>query len=146
MADVLIAPTRPAADRFERYYAEKLWEWIPEVYRDRDGRPEFPGNGTLRALIEIVAGQAATIRRDIDRLWDDEQIALCDDWAVAYIGDLLGTRPVSELNRRGQRVAVARTLFYRRRKGTPVVIEALIRDIGDLDGAVVEGFRRLGRT
>lgn len=146
MADVLITPTRPAADRFERYYAEKLWEWIPEVYRDRDGRPEFPGNGTLRALIEIVAGQAATIRRDIDRLWDDEQIALCDDWAVAYIGDLLGTQPVSELNRRGQRVAVARTLFYRRRKGTPVVIEALIRDIGDLDGAVVEGFRRLGRT
>ena len=86
------------------------------------------------------------IRRDVDRLWDDQQIALADDWAVSYIGDLLGTRPVSEQNRRGQRVAVARTLYYRRRKGTLAVLEALIRDIGDFDGAVVEAFRRLGRT
>lgn len=146
MAETDSTRTRPAADGFERYYAEKLWEWIPEVHRDRDGRAEFPGDGTLRALVELVAGQAAVIRRDIDRLWDDQQIALADDWAVAYIGDLLGTRPVSEQNRRGQRVAVARTLFYRRRKGTPVVLEALIRDIADLDGAVVEGWRRLGRT
>lgn len=138
--------TRPAADGFERYYAEKLWEWIPEIYREADGQPDFAGAGTLRALIELVADQAAVIRRDIDRLWDDQQIALADDWAVAYIGDLLGARPVSEQNRRGQRVAVARTLFYRRRKGTPVVLEALIRDIGDLDGAVIEAFRRLGRT
>lgn len=146
MAEIAGTPTRAAADNFERYYAEKLWEWIPEVHRDRDGRPEFPGNGALRALVELVADQAAVIRRDIDRLWDDQQIALCDDWAVAYIGDLLGTRPVSEQNRRGQRVAVARTMFYRRRKGTLAVLEALIRDIGDLDGAVVEAFRRLGRT
>ncbi|MEL6265724.1 MAG: hypothetical protein AAFR52_08755, partial [Pseudomonadota bacterium] len=146
MAETDSTRTRPPADDFERYYAEKLWEWIPEVHRDRDGRAEFPGDGTLRALVELVAGQAAVIRRDIDRLWDDQQIALADDWAVAYIGDLLGTRPVSEQNRRGQRVAVARTLFYRRRKGTPVVLEALIRDIADLDGAVVEGWRRLGRT
>jgi hypothetical protein len=65
---------------------------------------------------------------------------------VSYIGDLLGTRPVSEQNRRGQRVAVARTIFYRRRKGTPLVLEALIRDIGDFDGAVVEAFRRLARS
>lgn len=137
---------RPAADGFERYYAEKLWEWIPEVYREADGQPDFAGAGTMRALAELIADQAAVIRRDIDRLWDDQQIALADDWAVAYIGDLLGTRPVSEQNRRGQRVAVARTLFYRRRKGTPLVLEALIRDIGDLDGAVVEAFRRLGRT
>lgn len=146
MAEIDTTPLRPAADDFATYYAEKLWDWIPEVHRDRDGRAEFPGDGTLRALVEVVASQAAVIRRDIDRLWDDQQIALCDDWAVSYIGDLLGTRPVSEQNRRGQRVAVARTLFYRRRKGTLLVLEALIRDIGDLDGAVIEGFRRLGRT
>jgi hypothetical protein len=146
MAQVTQGPTRAANDRFERYYAEKLWEWIPEVYRDADGRDDNPGQGTLRALIELVAGQAAVMRRDVDRLWDDQQITLADDWAVPYIGDLLGTRPVSEQNRRGQRVAVARTIHYRRRKGTLPVLEALIRDIGDLDGAVVEAFRRLGRS
>ncbi|MDO6416125.1 hypothetical protein Q4F19_17195 [Sphingomonas sp. BIUV-7] len=100
----------------------------------------------MRAIVELVAGQAAVIRRDIDRLWDDQQTALADDWAIPYIGDLLGTLPVSELNRRGQRVSVARTIFYRRRKGTLPVLEALIRDIADLDGIVVEAFRRLGRT
>lgn len=146
MVQVTQAPTRAAHDGFERYYAEKLWEWIPEVYRDADGHDDNPGKGTLRALIELIADQAAVIRRDIDRLWDDQQVTLADDWAVPYIGDLLGTRPVSEQNRRGQRVAVARTIHYRRRKGTVPVLEALIRDIGDLDGAVVEAFRRLGRT
>jgi hypothetical protein len=146
MAQATQGPSRAANDGFERYYAEKLWEWIPEVYRDADGRDDNPGKGTLRALIELVAGQAAVIRRDVDRLWDDQQITLADDWAVPYIGDLLGTRPVSEQNRRGQRVAVARTIYYRRRKGTVPVLEALIRDIGDLDGAVVEAFRRLGRS
>jgi hypothetical protein len=146
MSDTETIATRPAADGFERYYTEKLWSWIPEVYRDLDGQDDNPDRGTLRALIELVADQAAVMRRDIDRLWDDQQIALCDDWAVSYIGSLLGTRPVSEQNRRGQRVAVARTLYYRRRKGTLPVLEALIRDIGDLDGAVVEGFRRLGRS
>jgi hypothetical protein len=140
------APTRPADDGFELYYAEKLWAWIPEIYRDLDGQPEGPAQGTLRALIGLIADQAAVIRRDIDRLWDDQQIALADDWAVPYIGDLLGTLPVSEQNRRGQRVSVARTMFYRRRKGTLPVLESLIRDIADLDGAVVEAFRRLGRT
>lgn len=146
MAEIQTTPTRPAADGYARYYTEKLWAWIPEVYRDLDGQLDNPGQGTLRAIIELVAEEAAVIRRDIDRLWDDQQIALADDWAVPYIGDLLGTRPVSEQNRRGQRVAVARTLFYRRRKGTLPVLEALIRDIGDLDGAVAEAFRRLGRT
>src|SRR5690606_38448295 len=132
MAQVSEGPTRAAADGFERYYTEKLWEWIPEVYRDADGRADNPGKGTLRALIELIAGQAAIIRRDIDRLGDDQQITLADDWAVPYIGDLLGTRPVSEQNRRGQRIAVARTIHYRRRKGTVPVLEALIHDIGDL--------------
>ena len=146
MADLQTAATRPAADGFERYYAEKLWEWIPEVYRDADDRDDSPGRGALRALVELIATQAAISRRDIDRLWDDQQIALADDWAVPYIGDLLGTRPVSEHNRRGQRVAVARTLFYRRRKGTVPVLEALMRDIGDLDGVVAEAFRRLARS
>ena len=146
MSDLQAVPTRPAADGFASYYTEKLWAWIPEIYRDLDGETDNPGQGTLRALVELLAAQAAVMRRDVDRLWDDQQIALADDWAVSYIGDLLGTRPVSEQNRRGQRVAVARTLYYRRRKGTLAVLEALIRDIGDFDGAVVEAFRRLGRT
>ena len=74
----------------------------------------------------------------------DQFIELCDDWAIPYIGDLVGTRLVHELNRRGRRVDVARTIFYRRRKGTPLVLETLSRDITGWEGTVVESFRRLG--
>jgi len=134
----------PARDGFERYYAEKIFEWIPAIYKDEDGLGANPG--ALRAIVEILARQAATARRSIDRLWDDQFIELCDDWAIPYIGDLVGTRLAHELNRRGRRVDVARTIFYRRRKGTPQVLEILIRDIADWEGVVVESFKRLARA
>jgi hypothetical protein len=133
----------PAADGFELYYAEKLWAWIPEVHRTEDLEAAAPG--ALRALIEVFANQAAVIRRDIDRVWDDQFVETADDWVLPYLADLVGTRPVSEFNTRGQRVDVAKTIHYRRRKGTPSVIQQLIRDIGDFDGLIVEGFRRLVR-
>jgi hypothetical protein len=134
----------PALDEFERYYTEKIWEWIPAVYKDEDGLASRPD--VLRSIVIILARQAAVARRSIDRLWEDQFIELCDDWAIPYIGDLVGTRLVHELNRRGRRLDVARTIFYRRRKGTPHVLEILIRDIAGWEGAAVESFRRLARA
>jgi hypothetical protein len=135
---------RPAEDNFARYYAEKLWDWIPEIYRHEDGLAQNPG--VLRAIVEIIAAQAAIARRSVDQLWNDSQIDTADDWAVPYIGDLVATRLLSALNLPGRRVDVAKTVFYRRRAGTPLVIETLTRDIGRWDSAVVEGFKRLART
>jgi hypothetical protein len=134
----------PALDQFERYYTEKIWDWIPAVFKDEDGLAAKPD--VLRSIVAILARQAAIARRSIDRLWEDQFIELCDDWAIPYIGDLVGTRLVHELNRRGRRVDVARTIFYRRRKGTPLVLELLVRDITGWAGVVVESFRRLARA
>ena len=134
----------PAQDGFERYYAEKLWEWIPSVYRHEDGLANPPH--VLRGLVELLARQAAIARRGSDRLWEDQYIQTCDDWAIPYLGKLLGTRLVGSLNRRGRRADVAKTIFYRRRKGTPVVMEALIQDITGWEGRVVESFKRLARA
>ncbi len=131
-------------DNFELYYAEKLWEMIPAVYRHEDGRGEK--KGVLRALIEVLAEQAALLRRSHDRLWEDQSIECCDDWAVPYIGDLVGTRLVSALNPAGRRVDVAKTIHYRRRKGTLRVLEELISDIARWEGVAVENFKRLART
>lgn len=137
MADV-------ALDGFETYFVEKLWELIPGVYRHEDGIAQPPG--TLRAVVEIMAAQAALLRRSHDRLWDDAFIELCDDWAVPYLADLVGTRLVSALNPRGRRVDVAKTIYYRRRKGTLAVLDQLTSDIAGWSGAVVESFRRLARA
>jgi hypothetical protein len=135
---------RTANDHFKEYFTERLWEWIPAIYREEDGLAENPG--VLRSLIELFADQAAVLRRSQDHLWDDQFIDLCQEWAVPYLGDLVGTRLVSALNARGRRIDVAKTIYYRRRKGTVRVVEELIGDITGWEGKVVEGFRRLGRA
>lgn len=132
-----------AEDRYQEYYAEKLWHMIPAIYRHEDGLADNPG--VLRALVEIMAEQAAILRRSHDRLWEDQYVELSDDWAVPYLADLVGTRLVSALNKRGRRVDTAKTIYYRRRKGTVRVLEELISDIAGWEGKVVENFRRLAR-
>lgn len=134
----------PALDGYEQYYAEKLWSMIPAYYRDVDGENAPPG--TLRALVEVISEQAAVLRRSQDRVWEDQFVERADDWAIAYLGDLVATRMVSALLPRSQRIDVAKTVYYRRRAGTLRVLEELISDIADWEGVVREGFRRLARA
>ena len=131
-----------ARDGYREYYTEKLWEWIPAVYRELDG---LEGGDALRAFVKALASKAAVLKRSQDRLWDDQSIELADDWAIPYIADLVATRLVSALNPRARRADVAKTIYYRRRKGTLAVLEQLIADMTGWDGKVVEEFRRLGR-
>ena len=131
-------------DRYDIYFLEKLWELVPAIYKQEDGLADNPG--VLRSLVKIMAGQAAILRRSQDRLWEDEFIDTCDNWAVPYIGELLATRLLSAQNPRGQRTDVAKTIYYRRRAGTLTVLEQLIKDITGWDGKVVEAFRHLARA
>ncbi|MFC8095395.1 hypothetical protein [Streptomyces sp. NPDC057301] len=135
--------SRLADDGYDRVYAEYLWSLIPAVHREADAPSD--GRGVLRAFTETVAAELAAARRSVDRLGEDPFVERADDWAVPYLADLVATRLVSALNPRGQRVEVAKTVYYRRRKGTPRVLEELIADITGWDGVVVEMFRRLGR-
>jgi hypothetical protein len=121
------APIRPAQDNFDRLYAEKFWDLVPEIYRHEDGLAEPPNQ--LRALVEVIARQAAIERRSIDRLLADSRVEEADDWALGYIGQLLGTRFLNPLNSAGRRVDIARTLAYRRRAGTPRLLERLANDV-----------------
>ena len=139
-----------ARDGYEVHYTEKMWERIPAYYRDADGRPatldDPGGRNQLRALVEVLAGQAAVLRRSVDRLWDDQFIDLCDDWAVPYLADLVGTRLVSAVDLRARRIDVANTVHYRRRAGTVRLLEQLVSDISGWESIVVENYQRLGRT
>lgn len=131
-------------DGYESYYTEKLWQLVPEVYRNEDGIAANPG--VLRRIVELIAVEAARSRRSIDRLWEDQHIETCDDWAVPYVGDLVGARLVSALDRRGRRVDVANAVKFRRRRGTPDLLDTLVRAMSGWDVVLVEGFRRLART
>jgi hypothetical protein len=132
-------------DHYEIYYADKLWNLLPAIYRTLDS-DQFNSNGPLRQIVNRIGAQAATLRRGIDRLWEDQSIEGCDDWVISYIGDLLATNLVASLDARGQRLDVAKTIYYRRRKGTVAILEEIAADITGWDARVVEFFRRLGRT
>lgn len=131
-------------DNFESYYLEKIWEMIPNYYRHEDGIADSPD--VLRSIVSVVAEEVARVRRSHDQLWQDQSIEHSQDWVVPYIGDLLATRLLSALNSRGRRIDVAKTIYYRRRKGTLGVLEELISDIAGWEGRVVESFQRLART
>jgi len=132
-----------AADGYEIYYTEKLWELLPAHHRHADG--EAPQHGALRALIAACADEAARLRRSADRMWEDQSADLCDAWVLPYLADLLGTRLVPAHNPRGRRADVAKTIHYRRRSGTPRLLDELLADIAGWDGTVVEGWRRVAR-
>ncbi len=134
-----------ARDHYEIYYADKLWALLPAIYRAQDS-VTFGAAGPLREMVNRIGAEAAMLRRSIERMWDDQSIETCDDWIIPYIGDLLATRIVADLDARGQRLDVAKTIYYRRRKGTLAVLEEIAHDITGWDAKVVEFFRRLGRT
>ncbi|HYX40963.1 MAG TPA: hypothetical protein VE821_04660, partial [Pyrinomonadaceae bacterium] len=79
---------------------------------------------------------------------DDQFIETCAEWAVPYIGDLVGTRTLFTWPNAGfsNRAEVAHTLAYRRRKGTAAVLEQLARDATGWNANVVEFFQLLATT
>jgi hypothetical protein len=134
-----------AADHYDIYYADKLWNLLPAVHRAED-TDQFDANGPLREIVNRIGAQAAVLRRSIDRMWDDQSIETCDDWLIPYIGALLDVNLVGGLDARGQRLDVAKTIYFRRRKGTVAILEEIATDITGWDAKIVEFFRRLGRT
>jgi len=131
-------------DGYDAYYTEKLWSWLPGFYHTQDANTSSPG--TLRAVIESLGSQSAELRRSLDRIWENAFVELADDGALELLGELVATRMVSQLNRRGRRLGVARAIHYRRRKGTPRLLETLVSDMGGWAGAHLETRQRLART
>ena len=89
--------------------ADVLWERLPAAMRARDAET----GGVLRALVEVLAGQAAAVADDIEALQDDWFIETCAEWVVPYIGELVGTRalhPLADAAGFSNRAQVADTL------------------------------------
>ena len=101
-----------------------LYELLPAIYRIRDSELGEP----LRAILDAISDQATIIQQDIDRLWDNFFIETCADWVVPYIGDLIGSNPLHDIELYS-RLDVAKTIYYRRRKGTLPALEELARDV-----------------
>ena len=121
--------------------AERLYNLLPYVYRERDARIGEP----LRALCGVLQTELDRIEGDIDQLYDDWFIETCQEWLVPYIGDLLGVPALETGNVEGisLRGYVANTLAYRRRKGTAAVVEQVARDTTGWPARAFESFLHL---
>lgn len=136
---------------------DRLYDLLPAVYRMRDADQGYP----LRALLAVVSEQVSVVEDDLVRLWDNWFVETAQEWAVPYLGDLVGYRPVIETGEAGdvesatgqalQRVLVPRrevanTIRYRRRKGTLALLEQLALDVAGWPARPVEFYPLLGWT
>lgn len=132
--------TGRAFDGFEDYYFQKLRSWIPELYWNND-----LGDGSLEALIRTFADRLAEARRETDRIWTASSVELADDWAVRYIGGLVGAVNLSAQNVRANRTVAANFMDYHRRKTTRYLLDSLVTDVVETEGYVREIERWLAR-
>lgn len=143
--------TTPATDpRLDR-----LYQLLPAIHRMRDAEQAH----VLQALLRVISEQVNAVEDGIAQQYENWFIETAADWAVPYIADLIGYRPVAEADRSPgadtpaegalarvlvPRREVANTIRYRRRKGTLAVLETLARDIAGWPAHAVEFYRVLG--
>jgi hypothetical protein len=105
-------------------------------------------SGPIQSLLSVVAEQLAILAEDLNQLYDDQFIETCAQWAIPYIGDLIGYQLVNGVAPAvaSPRAEVANTISLRRRKGTVLVLEQLARDVTGWGAHAVEFFQRLATT
>ena len=156
--------------------ADRLYRLLPVFYRQLEEPLPLPPppilatRQPLRQLLQLVTAQADLIEADIWRLWDNFFIETSDTWAIPYIGALVGNallhdggrgvgpdlarqlfrdlvgrnlRPPIAIRTRAD---VAKTIYYRRRKGTLPMLEELARDVTGWPAHPVPMFEQLEWT
>ncbi|HEV3468473.1 MAG TPA: hypothetical protein VG148_04075 [Pyrinomonadaceae bacterium] len=122
---------------------KRLYELLPAVYRIRDAEQGEP----LRALLAVVAEQVAVLEENLSQLYDDQFAETCAPWVLPYIGDLIGITGLAGTNLQTlTRAEVARTIGYRRGKGTAATLEQLARDVSGRPARAVEFFQLIATT
>lgn len=132
---------------------DRLYALLPVVHRMHDADRGYP----LKALLRVIAEQVDIVEDDIAQLYDNWFIETAQDWAVPYIGDLVGHVPLAEAGvpadapaRENARVLVPRrevanTIRHRRAKGTLALLEQLAHDGAGWPARAVEFFKLLSR-
>jgi hypothetical protein len=131
---------------------DRLYALLPAIHRMRDADQGYP----LKALLRVIAEQVNVVEDDIAGLYENWFIETAADWAVPYIGDLVGYRPVTDGGLPPDssvcdispvlvpRREIANLIRYRRRKGTLALLELLANDVAGWPARAVEFFKLLG--
>jgi hypothetical protein len=120
--------------------AARLYELLPEIYRVQDEPPR--GQGELQAFLRVLAAPLAAVRQNIEELYADLFIDSCNDWVIPYLADMVGTTLVFP-DARSNRMDVRGTVTWRRRKGTPGMLEQMSAELTGVPVVSQEGWKRL---
>jgi len=141
---------------FAEPHLDRLYRLLPAIYRMRDAEQGYP----LQALLRVISEQVDVVESDIEQLYENWFIETAAPWAVPYIADLIGFRPISGAADHGApsrdgsplervlvpRREVANTIRYRRRKGTIALLELLADAVAAWPARAVEFFKLLRWT
>jgi hypothetical protein len=123
--------------------ARLLMEGVPAYLQDADRSPA--GADELRQVLEVLAAPLAIARQSITELHANLFIDSADEWVLRYLAEMVGATlifPDADSNRRD----IRSTVGFRRRKGTP----RMLQDLGEtLTGQMVvtqEGWRLVQMT
>lgn len=146
------------------YERNTLYNLLPAIYRERDAELNYP----LRGVLNLIGDHAVLLDQNIAQTHRNIFIETCEKWVIPYIGDLVSNNLLFDSSRiadanvaqtlfpdlQGRdlrppvaarvRTDVARTIYYRRRKATPRMLEELARDVTGWPAHVVEFFQHLG--
>lgn len=142
---------------------DRLWNLLPAHLRSGD----LEAQHVLQPLLQIASRVLNDVEDDLWQRFDDLFIETAADWAVPYIGELVGNDALFDGARADAartatglfadlaphdlrspiaarvRADVARTIYYRRRKGTPAMLEELARNVTGWPVHIVECFELL---
>jgi hypothetical protein len=119
---------------------QRLYGLLPAMYRIQDQPPQ--GREELRRFLEILAAPLAIVRQSIEELHADLFIDSSSDQAIPFLADMVATQlvfPDPGSNRRD----VRGTVSWRRRKGTPAMLQEMAEELADQLVILAEGWQRV---
>lgn len=134
-------------DHLERT-RELLYARVPEFYKRADRAAAAavpPAPEELRAVVEALAAPLAALRQSVEELYADLFVESAGAEILPQLAASIGFALVfrdAEANRRD----LAAAMGWRRRKGTPAMLEELARTLADRQVALKEGWKALMLT
>jgi hypothetical protein len=127
------------------YVAQLLYDAIPTLYKLEDERAKLrspPAPAELEEFINILAAPLAIVRQSVEELYGDLFIDSAQDWVLPYLAQMVRTHlvfPDADSNRRDIRA----TIHWRRRKGTPAMLQDLGNELTNQLIVTQEGWQRI---
>jgi hypothetical protein len=134
--------------------AERLLALLPAIFRMRDAQQALAlaadlglaapdpltdqPQGPLTSFLGILGAQFDHLEAEVDALYEDQFIETCADWAIPYIGALVGARIIDVGDIRSARRQVADTIARRRAKGTARALADMAGDIVVVPAEAIE--------